>query len=140
MKTKFIYSIVLSFVFFISYSFIESQSEKGVEIQSNTQFKNLKVLPKDISEEELKAVMHNFNDALGVKCSFCHASGSNGKLDFASDGKKYKEVAREMMKMTMGINKKYFKTKNPREFEVTCYTCHNGNDHPSKYPTQKEDH
>ena len=36
-------------------------------------YKNLKVLPKNISKEDLDKVMDGFKTALGVKCSFCHA-------------------------------------------------------------------
>jgi len=48
-------------------------------------FKNLKVLPKKISMKELDVVMNGFNDALGVKCGFCHASSMDSSvrhLDF----------------------------------------------------------
>src|SRR6476661_10429646 len=68
--------------------------------------KNLKVLPKDISHEELDSIMDGFKAALGVKCGFCHATSKDDpkKLDFASDDKKHKIIAREMMKMTAKIN------------------------------------
>src|SRR4051794_23891080 len=39
-------------------------------------WKNLKVLPQDISEDSLKAVMRFYSSSLGVKCNFCHAMGS----------------------------------------------------------------
>ena len=35
-------------------------------------YKNLKVLPKNISEQTLDTVMHEFEKALGVECVFCH--------------------------------------------------------------------
>lgn len=135
---KFIYSAVLSIVLLISYSFVENRPEKGIEIEVNPEFTNLKILPKDISKEDLERVMHGFNDALGVKCSFCHAPGANDKLDFASDAIKYKEISRGMMKMTSGINKKYFHVKNPAEFKVTCFTCHNGKEEPQTHAALKE--
>lgn len=55
---------------------------------------NLKVLPKNISNEELEKTMKAFNVALGVKCGHCHAPKSNGEkgLDFASDSKKKKRL------------------------------------------------
>jgi len=93
---------------------------------------NLKVLPKDISSKELQKIMvDEFEDGLGVSCNFCHAADKNtGKLDFASDEKPEKEIARSMMRMTIGINKKYFKIKHPMigspELTATCNTCHNG--------------
>ena len=36
-------------------------------------YKNLKILPKNISKADLDKVMDGFKEALGVKCSFCHA-------------------------------------------------------------------
>ena len=55
--------------------------------------RNLKVLPKDISHEELEKVMDGFKAALGVKCNYCHAASKTDpkKLDFASDEKPEKE-------------------------------------------------
>src|SRR6516165_10168722 len=74
--------------------------------------KNLKVLPKNISHDDLEKVMDGFKAALGVRCDFCHAklqSDSTGhKLDFASDEKPEKNIARKMMRMTEKINKKFF--------------------------------
>ena len=96
---------------------------------------NLKVLPKDIDHEELIKIMKGFNVSLGVKCNFCHAQSKTEqrKLDFASDEKETKQVARSMMKMTAKINKKYFnfnKEEEGKSFAVTCKTCHNGKEHP----------
>jgi len=53
-------------------------------------FKNLKVLPKDISEKALDSVMGEFCISLGVHCNFCHARKEDTTqrgLDFASDKK-----------------------------------------------------
>jgi cytochrome c2 len=101
--------------------------------------KNLKVLPKNISHEELDNVMRGFKNALGVKCSFCHEPRKDDpkKLDFASDGNKHKEVARDMMRMTARINKKYF--KGHETLSVTCYTCHRGNEEPKTLPDTTQD-
>lgn len=98
--------------------------------------RNLKVLPKNISHEELDAIMDGFNAALGVKCNFCHASRKDDpkKLDFGSDEKGEKEIARSMFRMTGKINKKFFKFKAGENKDVlppiTCMTCHNGKPHP----------
>jgi hypothetical protein len=102
-------------------------------------FKNLKILPKDISHEKLGKIMHDFNDALGVKCNFCHAPSkdtANHHPDFASDDKPEKNIARSMMKMTVKINKKFFEAKHPfigdSTLTVTCITCHHGSPHPDE--------
>ena len=96
--------------------------------------KNLKVLPKDISYEELDSIMDGFKAALGVKCGFCHAPSKDNpkKLDFASDEKKHKIIAREMMEMTAKINKKYFKEEQEKHgvAAVQCATCHRGKPEP----------
>ena len=101
-------------------------------------YKNLKVLPKDISKADLDKVMDNFKTALGVKCSFCHAPSADTSVhhpDFASDAKPEKDIARYMMKITTKINKKFFKdNKNPEGQmvpAVTCMTCHHGSEHPT---------
>ncbi|MFA7447292.1 MAG: c-type cytochrome [Weeksellaceae bacterium] len=133
MKNKFPFFVVLllSFAVLTGFNNSISKEDQGYEVTVNPKFKNLKILPKDISEEELKGVMNSFNDALGVKCSFCHVVVSEGVLDFASDAVNYKEVARQMMKMTMKINKKHFKKTNPKDFSVNCFTCHQGRKIPS---------
>ena len=81
--------------------------------------------------------MHNFNDALGVKCNFCHAPSKEDekKMDFASDDKPEKSIARSMMKMTNRINKKFFHGKmklgdTDAVLAVNCETCHHGEPHP----------
>jgi cytochrome c1 len=102
--------------------------------------KNLKVLPKNISHDDLMIEMRSYNKALGVKCDFCHARLADNpqKLDFVSDEKEEKETARQMLKMTFRINKKYFKSgkdeKGMQVMTVTCYTCHNGQREPSSKP------
>jgi hypothetical protein len=99
-------------------------------------YKNLKVLPKNSSGELVNRIMiDEFEDALGVGCGFCHASmpGSE-KLDYASDAKPEKEIARTMMRMTLRLNKKYFMVPKPSIGDpaliVSCQTCHRGNAHP----------
>ena len=104
--------------------------------KEDIKYTNLKVLPKDVSSKELQGLMvDDFQDGLGVTCSFCHANNKDGHgLDFASDAKPEKQITREMMKMTMGINKKYFKIKHPvlgsDAMTVTCNTCHKGEAFP----------
>lgn len=132
-------SLILSFVMFISFGVFygfNASPDNGREIDPNPKFKNLQVLPQDISEDDLYGLMNSFNYSLGVKCSFCHTPGDDGKMDWASDEKKHKNVARGMMRMTMDINKNYFNIENPAEFEVDCFTCHNGSKHPALTPPE----
>jgi tetratricopeptide (TPR) repeat protein len=95
-------------------------------------FKNLKVLPKDISETELRATMNGFTRALGVRCIHCHV-GEEGKPfkaeDFQKDDKPTKLKAREMIKMVAAINDDYLSKLDKRAdppLRVECFTCHHG--------------
>jgi hypothetical protein len=99
--------------------------------------RNLKVLPKNISKEDLGKVMDEWKGALGVKCNFCHAPTADNprKMDWASDAKPEKQMARQMYIMNAKINKKYFHTKLGADGmmaaqAVNCNTCHHGEAHP----------
>jgi tetratricopeptide (TPR) repeat protein len=95
-------------------------------------FDNLKVLPKDMSREEVLTLMEHFNRALGVKCGFCHLTEREkpgAKNPFALDDKPMKDKARVMMTMTHDLNEKYLPTLENREkprINVQCVTCHRG--------------
>ena len=100
-------------------------------------YKNLRIIPKDISELSMDQLMENYSRGIGVTCMYCHATnkktGSELRMDFASDEKQEKEVARKMMRMTARINKKYFHvTKFNYDYEsyrvspINCRTCHRG--------------
>jgi len=99
-------------------------------------YTNLKVLSKNISTHDLQSIMvDDFEDGLGVSCGFCHANSKNGHgIDFASDAKPEKEVTRKMMRMTLGLNKKWLKNKHPKigdaALVVQCTTCHKGQPFP----------
>ncbi len=72
-------------------------------------FKNLQILPKDISDHDLDSVMHHFSRSLGVRCNFCHKASADEKdWDFANDEKPEKKIARKMMLMAIDINKNFF--------------------------------
>ncbi len=99
---------------------------------------NLKILPKDISEEKLHDIMRNYSRALGVRCNYCHVATAvpgqeHPKWDFASDDKKEKNVAREMMIMTAAINADHLgkiKTMGDPLEQIQCVTCHMGRTTP----------
>jgi hypothetical protein len=88
--------------------------------------KNLQVLPKDMTTQQLTGLMRRVAGALGVDCTHCHVS----MTDRASDDKAPKLVARKMFKMTMAINDEFLKDVGEPapagEQKVTCYTCHRG--------------
>lgn len=92
--------------------------------------KNLKVLPKNLTHDQIEGVMRQWTKALGVRCNFCHERGNN-----AADTKPEKQMAREMFKMTAKINSKYFKAEKDSlgmmtQSGIACITCHRGTAHP----------
>ena len=99
---------------------------------------NLRVLPKGISSKDLQHIMiDEFEDGLGVGCAFCHArQGGSEKLDYASDAKPEKEIARTMMRMTLKLNARYFQVHRPdlrgAGLVITCTTCHQGKPRPDE--------
>ena len=101
--------------------------------------RNLKVLPKDISDQKLDSIMESYNVALGVKCEFCHVKKKifPGDMDYAADTEPMKEEARKMMRMTIEINKNhfYFNKDTPPEYlnTITCMTCHRGEPFPPEH-------
>ena len=96
--------------------------------------RNLKVLPKDISDEKLDSIMKTYTVALGVECKFCHSPVIvfTDSLDYESDKEPMKENARGMMRMVIDINSRYFyfdSTQRPEYLHtITCKNCHQG--HP----------
>jgi hypothetical protein len=106
---------------------------------------NLKVLPKDISSDDLMKTMHGYSQQLGVHCTFCHAVDAATKHpDFASDEKPEKNTARTMILMTREINAKYMSQIHdpdaaPDQKTVSCGTCHRGHNMPITFiPPQHE--
>lgn len=60
---------------------------------------NLQVWPKDASPAQVLQTMEAFNESLGVECSYCHVNGN-----YASDAKREKQVARQMILLRDSIN------------------------------------
>ncbi len=109
----------------------------GVAAVKAPQERNLKVLPKDISDEKLDSIMQTYNKALGVKCEFCHVKSKvypGTDIDYRSDAEPMKENARDMMRMTIEINTNHFyfnKNIKPEYLNtITCKTCHRGEAFP----------
>ena len=93
-------------------------------------FTNLTVLPKDIEKGELVGIMRSFSGALGQRCVFCHVPGPDSLsldgMDFASDDKEHKRIARVMMKMAGDINATLAASDIENPVQVRCITCHHG--------------
>ncbi len=96
--------------------------------------RNLQVLPKDTSPQDVVALMQQFTRALGVQCTYCHIEvtapllsaeeqaaaaaaappaagrgrgrgrGAGPQIDFAADDKRQKQTARLMLTLVNDIN------------------------------------
>jgi hypothetical protein len=126
------------------------QAERGNLPVEQTR-KNIQVL-KGLPESQLFPVMNFVSVSLGVKCDFCHVKqkdpkGGEDQWVWESDEKEHKRIGRQMMRMTIDINKSS-KAEAFGSFGVTCYTCHRGTngaprmpplpvagDHPAAAPT-----
>jgi len=113
---------------------------------------NLKVLPKDLTGQQVHELMEKIEGSLGVHCDTCHAAdpknlAPNGRprLNFADDSKPEKNNARLMITMTDEINKNYVpKIDSAGEVDkagmmVTCGTCHRGKLHPEAFVIPPEE-
>jgi hypothetical protein len=87
-------------------------------------FKNITHL-KGTPADQLLPAMQFMAASLGVECAFCHVQG---KME--ADDNNHKKIARRMIAMTMELNKANFGGKQT----VTCFTCHQGMDHPNSVP------
>jgi hypothetical protein len=98
--------------------------------------KNIQVL-KGLPESQLIPEMNFISASLGVQCGFCHVNkGRNpqtGQTEWVweSDEKQEKKTAREMMRMVLAIGNGQFGISRG---QVTCYTCHRGQEHPQSLP------
>ncbi len=92
---------------------------------------NTLVIPHSTPVLQVIGMMRNFTGNLGVRCPFCH-EGIEGQdlttFDFASDTKRTKLVARQMMRMVEEINRRLdtLPERPPQGLRVTCATCHRG--------------
>jgi hypothetical protein len=108
---------------------------------------NLKVLPKDLTGEQVHEIMEKWEGSLGAHCNTCHTAdpkniGPNGRprLNFADDSKEEKATARLMYKMTEDINVNYVSKVPNSEAPVTCGTCHRGHLGPEPFVIPDDDH
>lgn len=96
---------------------------------------NTEVIPRGTPVIEVIGIMRNFSGDLGVRCQFCHV-GEEGKplatFDFASNDKRSKVVARQMMRLVQEINRRLdtLPERPDTALEVTCRTCHRGVSRP----------
>lgn len=108
---------------------------------------NLKVLPKDLTGDQVHEIMEKWEGSLGTHCSTCHTAdpnniGPNGRprLNYADDSKPEKAIARMMFTMTEDINKNYVSKVPNSEIAVTCGTCHRGHLGPEPFVIPPDEH
>jgi len=101
---------------------------------------NLKVLPKNLTGEQVRQIMHEWSGGLGVRCSTCHGADPTKKtpdgkpqLNYADDSKEEKRTARVMYQMLEDINVKYVSKVPNSDMPVTCGTCHRGSLDPEPF-------
>lgn len=94
---------------------------------------NLKVLPKNLTDQQLHDLMEQWTVSLSAQCEACHAydgdkANPDGtpRLNFADDSKQMKVIARLMVAMTDQINNGYIARLEGSGLPVTCGTCHRG--------------
>ena len=99
---------------------------------------NLQVLPADMSTRAVIGVMRGFASALGVRCTHCHVGDDPSELstiNFVSDEREAKRIARVMMRMVQTLNDDLLKpglreAGRSVSIDVRCATCHHGNTRP----------
>jgi len=110
---------------------------------------NLKVLPKNLTGQQVHEIMEKWEGSLGAHCNTCHTPdpnhiGPNGRprLNFSDDSKAQKSTARLMYKMTQEINGNYISMVENSSTPVTCGTCHRGHLDPEPFviPPDEHDH
>jgi hypothetical protein len=93
-----------------------------------------------LPEAQLFSLMNVVAYSLGVHCDYCHVqvkpdlsqTPSNvGGWVWDRDDKPQKQIARDMMRMVIGLNAGQF----GGDARITCYTCHRGGTQPLRLPT-----
>lgn len=104
---------------------------------------NLKVLPKDMTGQQVHDVMVRWSAELGVECRACHTgdpgivvTGGPSHDRFAEDSKAMKQAARIMYIMTEEINRNHIAKVEGSGLPVTCGTCHRGHVGPEPFTVQ----
>ena len=96
---------------------------------------NTQVFPKGTPMTQVIGTMRNFAFGLDVRCQFCHVGREGQPLeqfDFASDEKRTKLIARQMMRMMQEINRRLdtIPERGAPPIQVGCGTCHRGLSRP----------
>jgi hypothetical protein len=108
--------------------------------------RNLKVLSRDLSGQQVNEIMEGWAGSLGVRCDSCHAEATEitvaddeSNLNYADDSKPMKIIARNMYKMTEEINSIHIAKIEGSGMPVTCGTCHRGHVSPEPFIAPSHD-
>lgn len=107
----------------------QQQPAAPAEEMMEQKHKNIQAL-KGVPAAQLYPIMNQFNIALGVDCTFCHVKNGE-QWEWEKDDKRAKQTARKMIQLTLDLNKNYFQGRP----QVSCYTCHQGDEHPRGVPS-----
>jgi len=107
---------------------------------------NLKVLPSNLTGQQVRDIMELWEGSLGAHCNTCHTAdpkniAPNGRprLNFADDSKPEKATARAMYTMVQDINRNYVAKIDSSGAPVTCGTCHRGHLGPEPFVIPPDD-
>ena len=107
-------------------------AEASTAAQIPTEFRNLQVLPEDISRDSVIQLMRSFSFATGLRCEGCHVMGEDGSFQgaqFHLDDKLPKRQARYMLQMVNRLNDEILPGLPDRDtpaLRVECKMCHRG--------------
>ena len=96
---------------------------------------NVSFFAKHTPVTQVWGAMRNISGALGVECTFCHV-GQEGaplqEINFPSDQKRNKLVARQMLRMVQEVNRRIdsIPERPTPPVAVSCATCHRGVSRP----------
>src|SRR5262245_34409973 len=114
----------------LAVGFASGQAAQERPQMAETVFKNVSVL-KGIPVDEFMDTMGMFSAALSMNCTDCHTSDSTSSWEqFAADTE-LKKTARRMVLMMNNINRTNFQGAR----NVTCWTCHRGDQRPKVVPS-----
>jgi photosynthetic reaction center cytochrome c subunit len=91
-------------------------------------FKNIQVL-KGIPASQLKRVMTLISTSVGMRCDQCHVPDA-----YEKDDKRAKQTGRQMIQLVLDVNKNSFDGQT----QVTCYSCHRGQQRPVATPPLRQ--
>ncbi len=100
------------------------------------EFQNLQVLDKNITADELRAVMETFTAQLGVKCTQCHILD-----EYHKDDREHKQKARKMLQLLDYLRQNaesYFGPEMDPE-KLSCWTCHRGQVEVTAFTPEDDD-